>query len=291
MGLAATTADMAKLIQKTAGQASDGSCAFACHITSRPLPAGQAYDNYEIARQNAITLRIDTVRQAIQKLMDTATAAQGAQNLYRVAIYDYGVSASSVGLRKLFGLSSDLSGANTAAAAIDLMTTAWWGTNNDQDTAHSTLVPAISREISVPGSGRTAADPQKYLFIVTDGVTDEACASSVFSAGTSYKQDGPRCIMPLNPALCDPIKARGIKIATMYTTYLDLPMDGYYQMYVKPYNSGPYNPSSNSKIAANMQACASSGLYSEIGPDASITDAMAGLFQKSVAGSGARISR
>ncbi len=290
MGLAATTADQTKLIQKTAGQASDPNCAFACHITARPLPGGQTYDNYEIARQNGVTLRIDSVRQATQKLIDTAKTTEGSSSLYRMAIYDYGASASSIGLRKLFALSSDLSSAKTAAGAIDLMTSAWWGTNNDQDTPNSTILPAIASEISVPGDGGTAATPQKYLFIVSDGVTDEACASSVIAPGTSYPKDGPRCIMPLNPALCDPIKARGIKIATMYTTYLDLPGDGYYQMYVKPYNAGPYIPSLNSQIAKNMQACASPGMYLEIGPDSNIADAMTQLFKQSVAVA-ARISQ
>ena len=64
--------------------------------------------------------------------------------------------------------------------------------------------------------------------------------------------------------LCTAIKNRGIKIAVLYTTYLALPTNSWYNTWIAPFNAGPYNPSVNSEIAANMQSCASPGLYFEV---------------------------
>jgi hypothetical protein len=98
----------------------------------------------------------------------------------------------------------------------------------------------------------------------------------------------PRCQEPINTALCTTIKNRGIKIAVLYTTYLQLPTNAWYMSWIDPFNQGPWGPSPNSKIAQNMQSCASPGLYFEVSPTQGISDAMNALFQKAVAD--ARIS-
>ncbi|WP_213030081.1 hypothetical protein, partial [Acinetobacter baumannii] len=75
-----------------------------------------------------------------------------------------------------------------------------------------------------------------------------------------------RCQSPINPALCTTIKNRGIKIAVLYTTYLQLPTNWWYMQWIDPFNTGPYGPSPNSEIAKNMASCASTGLYFEVSP-------------------------
>ena len=97
-----------------------------------------------------------------------------------------------------------------------------------------------------------------------------------------------RCQSPINPALCTAIKNRGIKIAVLYTTYLALPTNAWYNTWIAPFNVGPYGPSPNSEIAQNMESCASSGLYFEVSPTQGIAQAMNALFQKAIAD--ARIS-
>ena len=99
---------------------------------------------------------------------------------------------------------------------------------------------------------------------------------------------GNRCQSPINPTLCTTIKNRGIKIAVLYTTYLALPTNAWYNTWIAPFNAGPYGPSPNSQIAQNMQACASDGLYFEVSPTQGISQAMTALFQKAIAD--ARIS-
>ena len=202
-----------------------------------------------------------------------------------MAIYDFGASSQTIGLRALFNLSSSLSSAKTAAGNIDLMGV--YGNNDiytaDKDTQFSTIFPSINTAISAPGAGGSGT-PQKYLFFVSDGVADESnvlCLKTMSNA--TWGNIAPRCQSPINPALCTVLKARGIKIAVLYTTYLALPTNSWYMSWIAPFNPGPYGPSPNSQIAQNMQTCASPGLYFEVSPTQGISEAMNALFQKAVA--------
>ena len=80
---------------------------------------------------------------------------------------------------------------------------------------------------------------------------------------------------------------RGIRIAVLYTTYLPLPTNAWYNSWIAPFNLGPYPPdkaqSYNSEIAIDMQNCASPGYYFEVSPTQGISAAMNALFQKAIA--------
>ena len=272
MGVGATPADVATMVNNTSD-----SCAFACHDLNN------SNNYYKLAKTLGVITRIDVLRTATQKLMDTAASTQTYSNQFRMAIYDFGAAASTSGLRALFTLSSSLSSAKTAAGNIDLMTVNGQNDNNDQDTGYSAIFPAINTAISAPGAG-TAGAPLKYLFFVSDGVADE------YNPGNCLKPTtGGRCQSPINPALCTALKNRGIKIAVLYTTYLALPTNAWYNSWIAPFNAGPYGPSPNSQIASNMQSCASPGFYFEVSPTQGISDAMTALFQRAVAD--ARVSR
>ena len=271
MGVGATPDDVTTMVNNTSDK-----CAFACHDLSN------SNNYYNLAKSLGVTTRIDVLRTATQQLMDTAAATETFSNQFRVAIYDFGASSDTQGLRALFSLSSSLSSAKTAAGNIDLMTVNGQNDNNDQDTGFTAIMPAINNEISTPGAGTSSA-PQKYLFFVSDGVADEyntGCIKTTTSSG--------RCQSPINSALCTTLKNRGIKIAVLYTTYLALPTNSWYNTWISPFNAGPYGPSPNSEIAQDMQSCASPGLYFEVSPTQGISQAMTKLFQKAVAD--ARIS-
>ena len=273
MGVAATPTDVTKMVNNTPDQ-----CAFACHDYNDP------HNYYNLAKTLGVTTRIDVLRSATQQLMDTAATTATYASQYRMAIYDFGASSATIGLRALFTLSTSLSSAKSAAGNIDLMGV--YGNNDsytaDKDSQFSTVLPAISNAISTPGPG-TAAAPMKYLFFVSDGVADEPNSSCLKPITGSN-----RCQSPINPALCDAIKKRNIKIAVLYTTYLQLPTNNWYMTWIDPFNQGPFGPSPNSQIAQSMQACASPGFYFEVSPTQGIADAMNALFKKAVAD--ARIS-
>ena len=142
MGVGATPADVSKMVNNTADK-----CAFACH----DLNNNNNY--YKLAKTLGVTTRIDVLRSATQQLMDTAAATQTYSSQFRMAIYDFGASASTAGLRALFSLSASLSSAKSAAGNIDLMTVKGQNENNDQDTQFSNIMPAINGVITAPGAG------------------------------------------------------------------------------------------------------------------------------------------
>jgi hypothetical protein len=244
-------------------------CAFACHDL-----AAAPNDYYTLAKKLKVTMRIDVVRTATQQLMDTATALQTLPSQYRMAIYTFGKTAATAGLTTIASLSSNLSTAKTLAASIDLMTVVGQNQNNDQDTNYDSIFPALNSAITAPGPG-TKNSPQKVVFFVSDGVADEANSSSC-----SQPTTGGRCQEPINVALCTAMKNRGIFVAVLYTTYLPLPTNdpngqkSWYGKWIAPFSS---------KIATNMQACASPGLYFEVSPTQGISSALQALFQKAVA--------
>jgi Flp pilus assembly protein TadG len=266
MGVGATPTDVATMVAHTSDQ-----CAFACHDVSN------SNNYYSLAKSLGVTTRIDVLRTATQNLMSTAQSTQTYSTQFRMAIYDFGGSSDTQGLRSLFSLSSSLSSAQTAAGNIDLMTVNGQNDNNDQDTGFSAIMPAIDNLISNPGNGTTGS-PLKYLFFVSDGVADEYNPSKCIKTTTS----SGRCQSPIDPTLCTNMKNRGVKIAVLYTTYLQLPTNSWYMSWINPFNPGPWGPSPNSQIAQNMQSCASPGFYFEVSPTQGISQAMNTLFAKAV---------
>lgn len=260
MGVAATPTDIATMIANTPDK-----CAFACHDVSN------ANDNYKLAKKLGVTMRIDVVRQATQQLMDKATATATVPNQYRMAIYTFGASCTSTSLTTISPLTSNLSTAKTAANNIDLMSIPYQNYNQDQCTDFDNVLEVMNKTVPLPGSG-SALLPQKYVFFVSDGVAD-----AYYPVTCTKPTKGGRCLEPLTVAACTAMKARGIQVAVLYTSYLPLPTDGFYNDWI-----APFNQSGSSEIAANMQNCASPGFYFEVSPTQGISDAMNALFKKAV---------
>ena len=86
--------------------------------------------------------------------------------------------------------------------------------------------------------------------------------------------------------MCSTLKARGIKIAILYTEYMQLKAnpatgitvtDSWYMSWVDAYDEP--DPSSGT-IATNLQACASPGFYKNVANGGDITAALTQLFIK-----------
>lgn len=265
MGVGATTTDIATMVNNTSDK-----CAFACHDQSDPN------NYYKLAKKLGVQMRIDVVRSATQQLMDTATTTETISNQFRAAIYTFGTSCTNPGLTTVKALTSSLSSAKTAAGNIDLMTIPYQGYNNDQCTNYDDVLADMNTAIPTPGSGTTSSSPMKYLFFVTDGVADANNPASCSKPLTG----GTRCQEPIDVSYCTTIKNRGIKVAVLYTTYLPLPTNPWYNSWIAPFQS---------EIATKMQSCASPGLYFEVSPSQGISDAMNALFKKAL--SEARITQ
>jgi hypothetical protein len=251
-------------------------------------PKGE--DNYALARNLGVTLRIDLMAQAAANLMSTAQTTEAANNnTYEVAIYTF-----DTGLNTIYapsGLpSTNLSSAATAAANIEMLEVYdnnWLtssNNNSDTDTNFSSALQTLNIIMPNPGAGTSNAGdtPQEVVFLVTDGVEDKivsstsACTQPTVSMGSSQY----RCQQPFDTTWCTTVKNRGIRIAVLYTEYLQLPTNSWYNSYVAPFD----NPTpSTSLIATNLQSCASSGLFYDVQSGGDITAALNALFQLVVA--------
>ena len=257
MGLGATTADIAKLMSYTPDK-----CAFACHA----LNDGDNY--YNLARDHDIDLRIDVVRQAVQQLTDTASDVRTFQNQFRMAVYSFGEAATNMGLTEVSKLSSNMNKVKSDTDDLDLMTIPYQNYNNDQQTDFDNTLSDMNDVVPDPGTGIAGDEPQKVVFFVSDGVADSykpyACSKSTTQG---------RCQEPISLAQCTALKARGIKIAVLYTTYLPLPTNSWYSTWIRPFET---------EIPTKMESCATPGLYFEVSPSEGIPEAMDSLFRKTL---------
>jgi Flp pilus assembly protein TadG len=264
MGIAATQSGINTMVANTSTQ---GGCAFACHETHPSTdnlgnPGGE--DNYTLARNLGVALRIDNVTTATKDLMTTASSTSASNSaVYRVALYTFDVAVKTIQ-----SLTSNLTTAKTSAGNIaqlsvysnNYLTSS--NNNSDTDTNFDTAFNTLNSAMPTPGNGTNATGdtPQEVLFMVTDGVEDEMV-------------NGSRVQSVINTSMCNTIKNRGIRIAVLYTVYYPLPTNSWYNTYIAPFQS---------TIGTTLQSCASPGLYFQVSTGGDISAAMTALFDTAV---------
>jgi Flp pilus assembly protein TadG len=269
MNIAATTAGINTMVANTSAQ---GGCAFACHESNPSAdnlgnPNGE--DNYTLAQKLGVVTRMQNLASATQSLMSTAASAEATPSQYRMAIYTF----NSSGLNTIQALTSNLTTAQTSAGNINVLEVYdnnWLTSksqNSDTDTNFESAMSAINTIMPNPGLGTPTSTPQEVLFVVSDGVDDE------ISSSCSKKLDGTRCQQPFNTSWCTSIKNRGIQIAVIYTEYLPLPTNSWYNSWIATFQN---------QIGPNLESCASTGMFFTITTDGDITAAMQTLFAQAI---------
>ena len=271
MNIAATTAGINTMVANTQAQ---GGCAFACHESNPSadnLGNRGGVDNYTLAQQLGVVTRIQNMATATQTLMTTAQQMEQPNNAqYQAAIYTFNYN----GLNTIQLLTSNLTTAAASAANVNVLEVydnnylTQSNQNSDTDTNFETAMSQVSSVMPAPGTGTPSSTPREVLFIVTDGVDDEV------SSSCSQRLSGTRCQQPVNTTWCTTIKNRGILIAVLYTEYLPLPTNSWYNSWIAPFQS---------QIGPNLQSCASTGLFFSVTTDSDITAAMQTLFQQAIA--------
>jgi Flp pilus assembly protein TadG len=238
----------------------------------------------------SITLRKDDVVSAATQLIPFATTqAQTYHVTYRAQMFsfDWTRSGSSSPVKTLNTLADTASyGSGFSAAALFPVDDYWWqnsqptsSTNiNDQATEMTNMLTTMNSIIPTAGSGAPGATPQKLLFIVTDGMLDQ-----------SGRYFGPLRTSDLTN--CTTIKAKGIKIAILYTQYLPeaLAGDNWSQSNVAPLLPAPPSPyptgnaGTSDQVLTALQSCASPGtngspLVQTVTANDNITTALQQLF-------------
>ncbi|MBO9652782.1 MAG: hypothetical protein J7562_00570 [Agrobacterium tumefaciens] len=273
MGVGATPADVA-VMEKTIG------CAFACHLTTKDGASDPTSTYFRIKNKDAdakgrinATTRIDVVAKATASLMDTAAATRKSNDQYRIAVYTFGKTAVDVAsggdLLEVVPRTSDLQEAKKKIAEIELMSVPSHMYKNDQHTDFDRALTKIEKKMGNSGSGASSASPEKIVFFVSDGVADSYKPNNC----TKQTTQGGRCQEPIDTRLCTKLKEKGFRIAVLYTTYLPLSGNGWYRLWIQPFQT---------EISSRMQACASPGLFFEVSPSQGISDAMSALFKKAI---------
>jgi len=271
MNIAATTAGINTMVAHTSAQ---GGCAFACHESDPAadnLGNSGGVDNYTLANQLGVVTRMENLASATQSLMSTALSTEGTNtSQYQMAIYTF----NDAGLNTIESLTSNLAAAQTAAANINVLEVysnnylTKTNNNNDTDTNFETAMSQVNTVMPSPGLGTPNSTPREVLFIVSDGVDDEV------SSSCSQSLDGNRCQAPFSTTWCTTVKNRGVLIAVLYTDYLPLPTNSWYNDWIAPFQN---------QISPNMESCASPGMFFSVTTDGDITAAMQTLFQQAVA--------
>jgi Flp pilus assembly protein TadG len=215
---------------------------------------------------SSLVLRKDDVVSAATQLIPFA-ATQAAQ--YKVTYqaqmfaFDWTKSGSSSPVKTLNNLTNVNSyGSGFSATSIFPGDDYWWTnnkptsstSNNDEGTEMSNMLTTMNSIIPTAGSGAAGATPQKILFLVTDGMIDQP-----------NRYFGP--LQTADLSTCTAIKAKGIKIAILYTQYLPeaLAGDSWSQQNVAPLLPAPPSPyaagsaGSSDQVLTALQKCASPG--------------------------------
>ncbi len=268
-------------------------------VTTTPTPYDTGYwaDGYWLTHNygkifsgpETIALRKDEMVSAASQLIPFASN-QAAQ--YHVTYqaqmfsFDWASAGRTSPVRQLNNMTNVNSySSGFSAASIFPPDDRWWknseptkgNNNNDRATDMAGMLTTMKDLIPTAGSGAPGATPQKILFIITDGMLDQP-------------DGGGRYFGPMRNgnnqenAKCTAIKAKGIKIAVLYTQYLpeSLVGDSWSQSNVAPFL--PALPTrTTDQVLDALKSCASVGtngapLVQTVTANDNITTALQQLF-------------
>jgi|GEM_PF-4838017 len=246
MGIGATDADTAAMV-KLIG------CAFGCHETSYKK------QYYDLPRSKGIRMRIDVLRDAAQKLVDSAITTDAGTGKVRLAAYQFSDKVTT-----LQTITTNLSAVKTKLAAVDLPT-------YEDGTYVSRAMKQMSTTVTSSGDGSASNKAKSFVFLITDGVED-----TIYVGGAKPSAPGPYgawgSTSAIDPTLCNTLKANGVTVAVLYTAYIKF-TGWQYDSLVKPFDT--YIPN-------NLKACASTGFFFQASSASEINAAMLAMFQSAV---------
>lgn len=287
-------------------------------------PLANVYaDTYWLAQNLGINLRVTDEKAAIADLMSLAAQYRTEnQAEYRAALYTF--DNAQDGVKSLSSLTSNLSSITAASSGVELAFIndnmgngcAFKPTpiNSQSDcsapayyhTSFTSILNRLAADIPTtknskpyPGNGTETSNPQGYIFIVTDGMSDEVKTNG-FSNGviSTMSNSGNRTRTALTShqlEQCNYLKnTRKLKIAILYTEYTlasiesDKVTDPTQYNLAKTAIGGSTGLAisatpGGTNIASRLTDCASPGLMYTVSTGESISNALQALFSKALA--------
>jgi hypothetical protein len=248
-------------------------------------------DNYQLAKNLGVKLRIDMVADAAAAMLQTAIQQEQAGATYQIAINTF-----DVGIHTLFPLTANLSSLQSSLSAspspiqpLEVYRAYYQCTNFDSngnctqtqknyDT--DTNIDAALTAVNTPSAPAYIPNPNdvnatQVLIIVTDGMENEQVSSPTAGNLITDPAGGDEQIAPFaansnvpSYSLCQAIKARGVKIAILYAPYIPLDsgnIDSWYDQNIEQFQPGA--SLANDQIGPDLQNnCASPGLFMTVPP-------------------------
>jgi len=233
-------------------------CAFACHWDNS-AKAGLGTDLWAMARRNGVTLRLDTVKNATNKVLTAmSNNNMSSVNNLSVGIYTFNSKLNPIYPANCTPQAAGCEAGSNWSAAISAVglppqsSTTYTDTgiqppvaaltgDNDNTEIEEAMANLANNYVTAAGDGSSATKPRKVLILITDGFEDDP-------TGTGY--NGLRQAMPYTA--CTPFKTMGYTVYVIYTPYYPL-MHEWYLASGIPIAEG----SGTNSIAYNLQACAS----------------------------------
>jgi len=273
-----------------------------CVYNPTPATQGIYADSYWYALNKGINLRVTDQKSAVQDLMALATTYSSINRAdYRAALFKFDhANHGTQGVTRVSALTSNLSTVSTAAGNADLSIlndlagngcplTGCGSSNNYLYTSFKSILTSLSTggtyAIPNPGNGTGVAGdtPQAFLFLITDGMSDEyICNSSnVCTSGRTRS-----AMQTAQIAQCTALKNRKVKIAILYTEYTKESIEedeiGQRTLANNAIGNGVATVG-GSNIVSRLTDCASPGLMYTVRTNESISNALQALFSKALA--------
>jgi len=245
-------------------------CTFACHFAGS---AGFGLTRGSTPGSPTIPLRADTVGYAVQQLLQTASTTQTLANEFRVGIYPFIVHAIQAA-----ALSTSINPTSSTAATVagNLANYLDQGTTNGGMGSGGTHFEHLWKDMQPylqgVGDGSSAATPQPFIFIVTDGADDNQVYTPSTGSWTGAQ--------PKLPSLtfCTNAKSAGYLVSVLYIPYAEFLNPNYGFDDDEIGNVQAIIPS----IPGVLQNCASPGFFFTANTAVDINNAMQAMFAQAL---------
>ena len=242
-------------------------------LTSRGIPNYNKSDTYFAAKERGINLRFDAVKQGVDAITERAEHVAVHRDQFRVGLYRFGAEAWNDGVVEALPPTQNMRTVQRAMEDVEIMVL---GGDEQRNTNHISGINFVREkmEAAAASTERIERDRERVLFIVTDGVSNTREANGQCGG---HWWDGIRnnhCFEPIRPEVCRAVKDQGMRVAVLYTPYLQIPNSPAWRVGIQSWDD---------QIAIKARECATPGLFFEadLRTD-SIDEAMVTLFDRSV---------